>query len=41
MYGGGVLGEVMLLMMNVVMKIDCCPLDWKRSKSTGTPPQRW
>ena len=21
----------MLLMMNVVMKSECCPLDWKRS----------
>ena len=31
MYGGGRLVKVMLLMMNVVMKSDCCPLDWKRS----------
>ena len=30
-YGGGWLVEVMLLMMNVVMKSECCPLDWKRS----------
>ena len=29
--------EVMLLMMNVVMNSECCPLDWKRS--TVTPPQ--
>ena len=30
-YGGGWLVEVMLLMMYVVMKSECCPLDWKRS----------
>ena len=29
MYGGGGLVAVMLLMMNVVMKSECCPLDWK------------
>ena len=23
--------KVMSLMMNVVMKSECCPLDWKRS----------
>ena len=27
MYGGGRLVEVMLL-MNVVIKSECCPLDW-------------
>ena len=31
MYGGGWLVVVMLLMMNVVMKSECSPLDWKRS----------
>ena len=31
MYGGGRLVEVMLLVMNVVMKSECCPLDRKRS----------
>ena len=31
MYGGGWLVEVMLLMMNVVMKSECYPLYWKRS----------
>ena len=31
MYGGGWLVEVMLLMMNMVMKSECCPLDWKTS----------
>ena len=30
-YGGGRLVEVKLLMVNVVMKNECCPLDWKRS----------
>ncbi len=29
LYGGGRLVEVMLLMMSVVMKSECCPLDWK------------
>ena len=31
MYRGGQLVELMLLMMNVVMKSECCPFDWKRS----------
>ena len=31
MKGGGWVVEVVLLMMNVVMKSECCPLDWKRS----------
>ena len=31
---GGRLVEVMLLMMNIVMKSGCCPLDWKRSLLT-------
>ena len=31
MYGGGHLMEVMLLVMNVVMKRECFLLDWKRS----------
>ena len=31
MYEGGRLVEVMLLIMNVVMTSECCPLDWKRS----------
>ena len=30
-YRDGWLVEVMLLMMNMVMKSECCPLDWKRS----------
>ena len=29
--GGGKLVEVMLLMMNMVMKSECCQLDWKTS----------
>ena len=32
MYGSGWLVEVMLLMMNVVVKSECCPLGWKRSR---------
>ena len=31
MYGKGRLVEMMLQMMNVVMKSECCPLDWERS----------
>ena len=31
MYGGGRLVEVMLQVMNLVLRSESCPADWKRS----------
>ena len=39
MYGGGRFAEVMLLMVNAVMKSECCIR--LEDKSTGNHPQRW
>ena len=40
-YGGAGIGQVLVVSLNVVVKSECCPSDWKKSSESWMATWSW